>query len=457
MAPKTDREKLIAFAHKVRKLHELVLRGGTDHERETARRKLEDALAERRMSLADVAELLALAVDNPQQGLQADDEGDDDGSPPPSGRSAGADERQPDVFQLVDWVSRRFLCLADHQHAALVLWILHTHVFQEFEHSPRLVLSSPVRGCGKSVALDVLERLCRLPEKMGSTTTATLPRLIHERQGTVLLDEADNLDFVNEPTLRAVLNDGFKRGAKRMRVIKGEVERSNLYAPVALAGIGRLPKPLMSRSVTINMVRAPREAKIERLDLLNCDIIAELDVVYRHICFWAQSARGKLSTDPEMPNRFHGRAADRWRALLAIADALGHGDEARKAAEAFAAEHQDEDVKVLLLGDIRVAFGADAQLSGPELLARLLAMESDAGWQEFRGEHGEQAPKPLTQPALTKMIAAFGIRKRTVWPKPRTKSCRGYYRYQFEEAWASYCDISDTAPQASKVRHLASA
>jgi hypothetical protein len=454
-------EKDIAFAHRVRKLHEILLRGGTEAEQKAARQKLEDLLAERRMTMSDVAELIVLSYNNPRQSAPVDDDDDGDGTPPPppSSALAACAGKQPDVFELVDWALGRFLFVEDHQRTAITLWILHTHLYDQFQHSPRLVLISPVRECGKSTVFHICKRLCRRANEYESLTAAALTRLIHSDRGTMLLDEADNTEFAKNLTLRAVLNAGFEAGAKRALMSNGVTTKLEVYTPVALATIGRrLPLPLMSRSVVINMVRAPRGAKIERFDPCNRDIIADLDVVYRHILVWAQGMRGKLDTDPKMPTRFHGRLADRWRALFSIADALGYGDQARKAAEVFAGEHPDEDMKVLLLGDIYTVFGTDTQLGGAELLERLLALESDAGWQEFRGENGEQAPKPLTQPALTKMVSSFNIRKRTLWPKPRTavsRSYRGYYRHQFEQAWASYCDIGDTATQASRVRRLA--
>jgi hypothetical protein len=305
--------------------------------------------------------------------------------------------------------------------------------------------------------LDLLEKLCLRANKFGSTTTAVLPRLIDADQSSILLDEADNLDFANDPVLRAVLNDGFKAGAKRAITIKGEVKRFNLFSPVALAAIGRLPLPLMSRAITINMSRAPKNAKPERLDFKNQSIVDDLDFIYRTVFVWSQGMYGKLA-DPTMPDGFHGRFADCWRAMFSIADALGHGEKARKAAKIFAGEHRDEDAKVTLLGNIYTVFGAGADLDIEALLRRLLAFE-EGHWQEFRGERGNEAPKPLTRSALVRMVSAFGIRTRTLWPKQRTaftKSCRGYRRSDFEAAWASYCDIGNTAPQANQIMRLAS-
>ena len=255
-------EKTIKLAHKVRKLHEVWIRGSTDKEREIARERLENLLTGNRKTWGDLVSLLAISENNPERRM--DNGGDENPPSPPSSLQQG--ENDPDAFELIDWMLRRFLYLQDHQFTALTLWILHTYIFNDFGHSPRLVLTSPVRNCGKSVALDLCEKLCLRPRKFGSTTTAVLPRLTHNNQATILLDEADNMDFAGEPVLRAVFNDGFKAGARRALMIKGEAKEFNLFAPIALAGIGRLPLPLMSRSIVINMSRAPRKANLERLD-----------------------------------------------------------------------------------------------------------------------------------------------------------------------------------------------
>ena len=446
---KTEQEKELALAHKVRKLFEFTLRGN-EQERETARKRLEELLAKNRKTLGDVVQLIALSANHPEKTLNDGDDGDE---PAP----AQQDGKAPDVFELVDWALRRFLFLEDHQYTALALWILHTFVFRELQHTPRLALLSPVRNCGKSTGLNLCDKLCAKARKFGSTTTAVLPRLIDSERPTLLLDEADNLDFANDPILRAIVNDGFEATGVRALVVNQETREFNLFAPLAFGAIGRLPLPLMSRSIVINMVRAPRKAMPERFDLKNKELVRDLDVVYRHVFAWAQQVRTQLGTDPPMPDGLYGRTADRWRVLFAIADALGHGDRAREAAKIFAGEHADEDIKVGLLSDIRRVFGgfAEDQISAGLLLQHLLALD-DGHWAEFRGESGNQAPKPLNRPAMVKMISAFGIRTRTIWPGHRTadsKSSRGYTRAAFEPAWASYCE-ADTAAQPSIVRRL---
>jgi hypothetical protein len=159
-----------------------------------------------------------------------------------------------------------------------------------------------------------------------------------------------------------------------------------------------------------------------------------------------------------MPNGFFGRTADRWRALFAIADSVGCGDQAREAAKVLSNEHQDEDLKVTLLNDIRTAFGvlADDQLTSDMLLQCLLTL-GDEHWAEFRGENNDQAPKPLTRPTMAKLLSPFGIRTCTIWPRNRSagsKSQRGYNKSQFERVWANYCGETNTPTQSSNIRRL---
>lgn len=447
---KTEQQKELELAHKVRDIHARLLRG-VGGERDNAHQLLEELLTRNRMTLGDVARLIALVYEDEKKKKSETTANDNTTEDEPASSDVN-------VFDAVEWMLRRFLVLEDHQFTALTLWVLHTFVFRDFQHSPRLALLSPTRGCGKSTVLNLCLRLCLLARKFDSTSTASLPRLIDRDQPTVLLDEADNMDFAHEPVLRQILNAGYEEGGVREIVVRGEARDFRLFAPVAFAAIGQLPSTLMSRSIVINMHRAPPSAKIERFDSKDQTLKSELDAVYRLVHAWSLQVRGKLDTNPAMPDRFYGRLADRWRALISIADALEYSNKARKAAKAFAAEHQDEDIKVTLLSDIRRVFGAfaDDRIKTSLLLQHLLALD-DAPWNEFCGIKGNRNPKRLTESEIHALLRAFGIPIKTIWPRPRrpdSKSSRGYYAKDFEQAWASYCDAGNPPPQPSIVRHL---
>ena len=99
---------------------------------------------------------------------------------------------------------------------------------------------------------------------------------------------------------------------------------------------------------------------------------------------------------------------------------------------------------------------AEDQIPTDLLLQHLLTLD-DGRWTRV-GEHGNQAPKPLTRPTMTKMISVFGVRTKTLWPRHHNasaKSTRGYTRQDFERAWAAYCDDEGNTPtHLSIIKHL---
>ncbi|MGD4048252.1 hypothetical protein QT600_22535, partial [Xanthomonas citri pv. citri] len=80
--------------------------------------------------MGDVDQLIALSVNNPEK---TRDGGDDEDEPSSAQQNDG---KLPDVFELVDWLLRRFLFLENHQYTALALGILRSFVFREFQHTP---------------------------------------------------------------------------------------------------------------------------------------------------------------------------------------------------------------------------------------------------------------------------------------------------------------------------------
>ncbi len=65
------------------------------------------------------------------------------------------------------------LALPDGAADAMALWTTHAHCHTAFLHSPRLNITSPEKGCGKTLALDVLQTLT---PKAIRTARRALPR-----------------------------------------------------------------------------------------------------------------------------------------------------------------------------------------------------------------------------------------------------------------------------------------
>jgi uncharacterized protein DUF3631 len=304
--------------------------------------------------------------------------------------------------------------------------------------------------------LDVLSRLVARPELTDNITAAAIYDTIDRERCTLLLDEADNLELSAKGALRAVLNSGHRKGGTIRRGTGKQRRKYSTHAPIALASIGILTLPLMSRSIVIHMRRHDGTLSLRRFE---SDNTQELDLTYQHIRMWVRDTA--LNFDPDIPIEVRDRTADNWRPLISIADACGEawGRLAREAAVAFAEGYRDEDIVVILLRDIREIFDARGvdRLISKALVDALNAID-DAGWSEYRGPHGDQQPRKLTPGEFARLLQPFGIRPRTIWPAQRrsdSRSSRGYLRSQFEKAWASYCAAADTPTQTHKIIRLA--
>jgi hypothetical protein len=158
-------------------------------------------------------------------------------------------------LDLVHHLLWRYLEMTQQQFVAVSLWIAHTFVYQRFTVTPRLMVTSPVRGCGKTTLLDLLEAMCVRPLKSDSITAAGIYHAVDRGHPTLLIDEADNLGLAFNGALRAVLNSGHRRGGKVTRYHGGQARLFSTFAPVAVDAIGTLPLPVMHRSIVIHMQR----------------------------------------------------------------------------------------------------------------------------------------------------------------------------------------------------------
>ena len=430
------------FLELVIKLHAL-LGSANLSERDSAMGKLNELLAQHRKTWNDLPELLKLDI------AIRDEKNKNTGSQKDEGNEEAADDiiRVPNIFDLIFYTLKHYLYFrTEHGLVALSLWILHTFVFDRFMITPRLALLSPVRGCGKTTILTALNQLVCRPERHDDPSVASLYQGIDFARPTLLIDEADNLRLNRPGPRRSLFNSGHHQDGSVSRSIGGGSRRFSTFCPMAIAGIGALPLPLQQRCVILHMERAPARAKLRRLDTKNAEQMQDFDNVHRLVYQWSRQCE-KLNPDPPMPGQLRNRRADNWRVLLAIADACDRGELARNAAIALSRQHLDEDLVVELLADIRQIFDVRAidRLASAGLCDALHGIE-DHSWAEWRGLRDNLAPRPLSQSALADLLRPFGIAPRPLWPAgPRgsAKSRRGYFRHQFESAWAAYIDLQE--------------
>jgi hypothetical protein len=374
--------------------------------------------------------------------------------------TATSNQTEPNAFDLVHYMLQNYVDMKSHEYVAVTLWILHTHVYEQFMITPRLALLSPVRGCGKSMVLTLALRLAANAEKHDHITAAALFRAIERsRPSTQLLDEGDNLGLKLDRVIRAVLNSGYLQDGHITRTIRNEPQAFATFAAVAIAAIGTLTLPLLHRSIAVQMQRTLRTDLKAFEDLKTPEETARLDVVYRKIVAWKQNAQ--FRKDLQLPKKLHGRLGNNWRVLLAIADTFGApwSNMAREAATLFAADSSDEDACVSLLYDTRTIFRAENidRIKSAVLVEKLLEMDDGVGiWDAYRGEADDQSPHRITQGEVATLFRRFdrGLRPKPLFERgsreTRGKAGRGYYREQLEPWWKIYCREDGPADDPSK-------
>lgn len=332
----------------------------------------------------------------------------------------------------------RHVVLPDGAADALALWCAHTHCFTVFQHSPRLNVASPEKGCGKSTLRDVVALLVNRPLCLDSLTTAVTFRLLDKHAPTLLADEADAWLRENEE-LRGALNAGHAGSGlfARCEGEGNEVRAFKAFAPAALCGIGNLPGTLRDRSIVIRLNRAKPGELQARFDSRRTD--KEKEIARKVTRFCADNRERLQTIEPQLPAGVHNRLADNWRPLFAIAQVAG-GDWPGRCAAAFAKlnsyDHPDmETLKVMLLADIREVI-ADEGLEFNDWietsdLIDYLTAKTERPWGEAnRG-------KAINARWLSVRLSDFGIKPEKL-PRESGGQKRGYAVAAFRDAFDRY-------------------
>jgi hypothetical protein len=323
-----------------------------------------------------------------------------------------------DGVELLDELvvlARRYMVLPEYAAEAIALWVLHTYLLAVADFTPYLLITSPVRGCGKTTLLDLAEHIAYRALKNGGITAAALYRVIDKRSPTMLLDELDTrLKGEGAEGLRGVLNEGFKRGGNIVICVGDTAEPRSfrVFSPKMLAGIGRVWDTVASRSIPIRLQRASKD-ELYLLKKMRGDLIHDQCAEYRRkaLTIAAAIAADVREMDPPVPDALDSRQGDIWRPLLAIADIIGGHwpDTARTAAVGLHGVGDEEtDYGLLMLEDVRDLFvksGGDALFSAA--IVEYLGKLEHRPWPEYRND------RPISTRGVASLLGRFGVK-----PKP---------------------------------------
>jgi putative DNA primase/helicase len=345
----------------------------------------------------------------------------------------------------------RYLALPNEAPTTLALWTLFAHAHEAFGYSPILAAVSPVKRAGKTRLFEVLYQLVPNPVFTSNLTPASIFRMGGEvdvqEAGwnstrtrpafTLLADEGDTW-LKLRPELHGVINSGHtRRSAFVLRVTSERTAAYSTWFPKALAlidtGVNALPPTVLDRSILIPMQRRKSDEPVMHL---RSDRNAEDLATLKSKCVrWARDHFTALrEANVEMPERIGDRTADNWRPLITVgAVASVEWHERAKAACLVLTGNDDEteEIKVLLLGDIRNAFAEYANDRIPTtILLEILGALVERQWRRM-----------LTSFKLSQLLRPFGVHPRPLWGSAdggEKKTLRGYFLSDFAEAFERY-------------------
>jgi Protein of unknown function (DUF3631) len=402
--------------------------------------------------------------------------------PPPEAEPEDAEpEPEPLALALGEALNatvvflRRYLWVTRPQGWAIALWAAHTHALDAAEDTPRLDIHSPEPESGKSRLLELLQALVARPRRWVLPSEAVLYRSVEKFSPTVLLDEVDAVFADRNASLhegiRALINEGYHRGATVPRMVAVgddfDVREFPVFAAVALAGLGRVPRTIATRSIPVAMQKKPRRVSLAPYRRpkaapegrrIGATLAARTAEVVEQLA----------EAEPEIPEGLSDRHADVWAPLLAIAGAAGGRWPARgaSAARALCGAGQaapDDSVGVQLLRDVRDVFdaaGADRLASAA--LCGALVLFDESPWADWYGRRPKAEERGVDPRALARLLRPYNIASHPL-RFPGEKFRRGYEREQFSAAWEAHCPTASAeddegfpsnpdAPQASQ-RH----
>jgi hypothetical protein len=268
----------------------------------------------------------------------------------------------------------------------------------------------------------------------------------------ILIDESDTIfsnksDQEKAQALIQLLNNSYKRGQKviRCEAPKYDTKEFSIFAPIALAGIGKnaIPETVADRAIVVEMRRMLPSEKIQEFESDEVDLIFQpIREILR--TFADQNEHRYRSIRPDLPKEsLNPRARDVWKPLYKIAECAGGEwiEKVRSASIAISggeAEPDEIGLSLRLLTDIREVFSeGEERLSTRDLLERLYELE-ESPWKYL---------DRFNPQVLAHLLKNYGVR-----PRPfGGGKIRGYYRKSFEDPWLRYLTPLQTVTPVTPV------
>jgi DNA primase len=144
----------------------------------------------------------------------------------------------------------------------LTLWTMVTYHYRLYDSFGYLYLCA-MRRSGKTQTLSIISKLAFNAQKADTVSDAVIKRVCNSDSATIILDEAENLQYKNKDvpsTIFEMLNGGYKKDGSAICANKDThvPERFATYTPKAIANTTSIQETLADRCITLYLQRAGR-------------------------------------------------------------------------------------------------------------------------------------------------------------------------------------------------------
>jgi len=344
------------------------------------------------------------------------------------------------------------MAIRDEDACAVTLWCAHTHVFQEFAHTPRLAITAPAPECGKTVLLGgIIKNLVSKPMETDNISPAPFFRLAASYQPTFLIDEVDAW-LKADSDLPGALNGGWESGGRVLRCVgdQHQVRSFPTHTPVAMAGIRlatKLPDATLSRSIVVELERAlPGEIRDPYERRKHEHSLRRLN---RQLVRWCNdNLNGIREIHPRMPKEAMNRRRDKWEPLFAIAEMAGAPwQDWVTRAMGLESRGESQAREIQLLADIRDILSRRAYHPGIFTDELIIELSSDPewGWADYNFRGGDRRERRINPRQLANLLRAFKCQPETL--RRGDQRLKGYSTVKLDMAIKRYLppDLSVTA------------
>ena len=345
-----------------------------------------------------------------------------------------------------------------------VLWLLHSMDYQLWSKSPRLIITAPMKGCGKSTNLDVLNAMADKAIQSGSCSPAAYVAYAARECQVFFIDEAD-LSFGKHGNtdMTRCLNTGYERGKPHRKT----EPRGNQHVPVCLpvyssavlAGIAletKMEDATLDRSIIIKMDMAKKSQLLEPYKPKKHE--AKFLEHGRKLKRWMIDKREAIaSQEPRFLPMDNFRLEDNFEPLLCIAQIHSEelADRVRRIAKELDSNGSYENVSLKAVADLHRwyqlrrnnmkpewSYNICDKGIGPEAAVKALIdlhsmdVDGEKPWENFHPERFESA-RHIQARELTALLKDVRV------PKVSIRAGQSAYAYRWQDIERVYYQYFD--------------